>query len=150
MSRFLLKKNPAWNMWRIYPFSAGWFYNSREFPGLDHIEVKSGYGGGIFIGKVKKDLSNNLYVPDITKSMDLPAPKDPILTYFGPDYKTCNSSPEFNMDEQVSQIFHQNFADAYGCHIPFLGGDSYVSKVSTRSTFCTRMSDYNTTQGEEF
>ena len=82
--------------------------------------------------------------------MDLPAPRDPILTHFGPDYKNCNSSPEFNMDEEVSRIFHQTFAYAYGCHIPFLEGDSYLAKISPQSTFCTRMSDYNTTQGEDF
>ena len=86
----------------------------------------------------------------MTKSVDLPAPKDPILKLFGRDYKNCNSSLEFNMDEQVSRIFHQDFADKYGCHIPFLGGDTYVANVSPRSTFCTRMSDYNTTQGEVF
>ena len=56
MSRFLLKKNPAWSNWRIYPYSAGWFYNSREFPGLNYVEVESGFGGWIFIGETETDL----------------------------------------------------------------------------------------------
>ena len=67
MSRFVLKKNPAWNNWRIYPYSSGWFYDGREFPGLNYIEVESGFGGYIFIGRIKteSDLWNN-FITDKT------------------------------------------------------------------------------------
>ena len=150
VSRFFLKKNSAWNMWRIYPYSSGWFYKSREFPGLNYIEIKSGYGGGIFIGKTKTDLSNNYDVQDMKKSMDLPAPTDPILTLFGRNYEDCNPSLEFNMDDEVSRKFHQLFSDDHGCHIPFLGGDRYVTADLPQNKFCTQMADYNTTQGEQF
>ena len=84
------------------------------------------------------------------KSMDLPAPTDPILTLFGRNYEDCNSSLEFNMDDEVSRRFHNFFVDEHGCHIPFLGGDRYVTQDSAQSKFCTKMSDYNTTQGEQF
>ena len=79
--------------------------------------------------------------------MALPAPTDPILVHFGLNYEDCNPSPEFDVDEEVSKRFHDLFADEYGCRIPFLGGGRYTSR---QSPVCTRMSDYNTTQGEEF
>ena len=84
------------------------------------------------------------------KSVGLPAPIDSIRKQFGYHFEDCNPSSQFNMDEQVSRRFHELFADEHGCHIPFLGGDRYVTMVSPRSTFCTRMLDYNATQGEEF
>ena len=81
------------------------------------------------------------------KSVGLPAPTDPIRLQLGPNFEDCNPSPEFNMDEQVARRFHALFVDETGCHIPFLGGDRYAPP---RSPVCTRMSDYNTTQGKEF
>ena len=87
---------------------------------------------------------------DMKKSVGLPAPIDPFRVQLGPHFEDCNPSSEFNMDDQVSQRFHELFADKHGCHIPFLGGDRYVTMVSPQSAFCTKMSDYNTTQGEEF
>ena len=107
-------------------------------------------GGGIFIGKTKTDLSNNYDVQDMKKSMDLPAPTDPILTLFGRNYENCNSSLEFNMDDEISRKFHELFADDHRCHIPFLGGDRYVTPDLPQNKFCTRMADYNTTQGVQF
>ena len=147
MSRFHLRKNPAWRSWRIYPYSPGWFYNSREFPGLKYIDIESRHGGVTFLGKIKSDLVNYSDILDLTKSMHLPAPTDTILKRFGRNFKDCNSRSEFNMDVQVSRRFHELFAHSHGCHIPFLGGDSFVS---SQDEFCTRMSDYNTTQGEEY
>ena len=84
---------------------------------------------------------------DIRKSVHLPAPTDPIRKRFGPAFEDCNSSSEFNMDEQVSRKFHEIFAKETGCHIPFLGGDTYAT---SRTPLCTRKSDYNTTKGREF
>ena len=146
LSRFHLKKNPAWISWRIYPYSPGWFYKSREFPGLKYIEVESGYGGVVFIGETASDVVNDSYVLDFIKSVDLPAPTDPLLLHFGHDYDSCNSSADFNMDEEVTRFFHLFFADYYGCHIPFFGGDRFVARLSAKVPFCTRQSDYNTTQ----
>ena len=79
--------------------------------------------------------------------MLLPAPTDPLLTQFGDNFYNCNPSPAFNMDEEVSMEFHQIFLDKHGCNIPLLGGDIFVSTHSTGSSFCTRKSDYNTTEG---
>ena len=90
---------------------------------------------------------NNSHVLDLTKSVLLPAPTDPILIHLGHNHYNCNPSADFNMDEEISRKFHQLFSDAYGCHIPFFGGDRFVMNVSTKLTFCTRKSDYNTSQG---
>ena len=79
--------------------------------------------------------------------MLLPAPTDPMLTQFGDNFNKCNPSRDFNMDEEVSKKFHQIFFDIHGCNIPLLGGDIFVSKHSASSSFCTRKSDYNTTEG---
>ena len=79
--------------------------------------------------------------------MLLPAPTDPLLTQFGDNFYNCNPSPAFNMDEEVSKEFHQIFFKKHGCNIPLLGGDIFVSTHSTGSSFCTRKSDYNTTEG---
>ena len=149
VSRFILKKNPSvWMNWRIYPYSRGWFYKSREFPGLKYIEIESGYGGGIFLG----DKITIFYVmwifSDVKKSMDLPAPKDPILLALGRNYSDCNTSASFNMDLQVSDKFHEVFARKHQCHIPFLGGDRYVQINAAQTSFCTNMSNYNTTEGD--
>ena len=80
--------------------------------------------------------------------MLLPAPTDPILTKFGDNFYDCNPSPAFDMDEEVAKEFHQIFFNKHGCNIPLLGGDIFVSTPSARSSFCTRRSDYNTTEGK--
>ena len=150
MLRFHLKKYKEWRSWRIYPYSPGWFYKSREFPGLKHIKVESGHGGVTFIGKTKSNLVNNSHVTDFTKFVDLSAPRDPLLVHFGYDYDSCNPSLEYDMDDEILRNFHHLFAEAYGCHIPFFGGDRYVSTIAPKTTMCTRKSDYNTTEGEIF
>ena len=75
---------------------------------------------------------------DMKKSVGLPAPIDPFRVQLGPHFEDCNPSSEFNMDDQVSKRFHELFADKHGCHIPFLGGDRYVTMVSPQSVFCTK------------
>ena len=90
---------------------------------------------------------NNFHVLDLTKSVLLPAPTDPILIHLGHNHDNCNPNGDFNMDDEILRKFHQLFADANGCHIPFFGGDRFVMNVSTKLAFCTRKSDYNTSQG---
>ena len=88
-------------------------------------------------------------LPDITKSMLLPAPTDPILKKVGGNFDNCNSSADFNMDEEVAKEFHRLFLQIHGCNIPLLGGDIFVSENSAATSFCTNKTDYNTTEGKE-
>ena len=79
--------------------------------------------------------------------MLLPAPTDPLLTQFGANFDNCNPSEGFNMDKEVSKEFHQIFFSIHNCNIPLLGGDIFVSTHRATTSFCTRKSDYNTTEG---
>ena len=96
------------NSWRIYPYSTGWFYLSRQFPGHNYVEVGSGTGAGVFIGEyftwhvycigitLKQD--DNSLITDITKQVKLPAPTEPILTTFGDgDITTILSEFRFSL-----------------------------------------------------
>ena len=110
--------------WKVHIYSYGWFYSSRNFPGLDYIPVMKNQTVTVFIGMyyISFRINHNFYLLDLNKKSDLPVTD--IYAMLGKErYTDCNISEEFSLDQMIAGTFHENFFKNYSCVLPFWYGN---------------------------